>query len=445
MKLAIIKPPLPFGWTPVAPPILEYLAALTRRADPAIEIRLISASATPDAFDTLECDLAAISLLTPTSVPGYRIAEGLRARGIKVVFGGMHASALPDEAKLHGDAVVIGEAESVWGELLSDFRASRLKPFYHGEQIVLDDLPTPLYGLLKDNHQFRIVNTSRGCPYNCTFCSVKPFFGAKIRFRPIDEVVRDVHAIPEKMYINGDENIWWSGKAQRAIDLFTALRGSRKKWMGFGSLGPVLSPQGSRMLNTARESGLLSLWVGWDAISDEGLKAYAANGKIGVDRETAVRTLKDHGIDVSLFYMLGGRGDSLDDFKRSIEVADRLGVSMHPSLVVPYPGTELARQYEPHIYKELGWEYYNGAYALFGHPDPAMTPEVREELFYQSSLELLSLPRVLRHMLKVPWAGFPHAHILSLMSQLPVRKGMKIAYEQWKGNKTLVQEKRYIV
>ena len=445
MKLAIIKPPLPFGWTPVAPPILEYLAALTRRADPAIEIRLISASATPDAFDTLECDLAAISLLTPTSVPGYRIAEGLRARGIKVVFGGMHASALPDEAKLHGDAVVIGEAESVWGELLSDFRASRLKPFYHGEQIVLDDLPTPLYGLLKDNHQFRIVNTSRGCPYNCTFCSVKPFFGAKIRFRPIDEVVRDVHAIPEKMYINGDENIWWSGKAQRAIDLFTALRGSRKKWMGFGSLGPVLSPQGSRMLNTARESGLLSLWVGWDAISDEGLKAYAANGKIGIDRETAVRTLKDHGIDVSLFYMLGGRGDSLDDFKRSIEVADRLGVSMHPSLVVPYPGTELARQYEPHIYKELGWEYYNGAYALFGHPDPAMTPEVREELFYQSSLELLSLPRVLRHMLKVPWAGFPHAHILSLMSQLPVRKGMKIAYEQWKGNKTLVQEKRYIV
>ena len=445
MKLAIIKPPLPFGWTPVAPPILEYLAALTRRADPAIEIRLISASATPDAFDTLECDLAAISLLTPTSVSGYRIAEGLRARGIKVVFGGMHASAMPDEAKSHGDAVVIGEAESVWGEVLSDFRAGRLKNFYHGEQIALDDLPTPLYGLLKDNHQFRIVNTSRGCPYNCTFCSVKPFFGAKIRFRPIDEVVRDVHAIPEKMYINGDENIWWSGKAQRAIDLFTALKGSRKKWMGFGSLGPVLSPQGSRMLNTARESGLLSLWVGWDAISDEGLKAYAANGKIGVDRETAVRTLKDHGIDVSLFYMLGGRGDSLDDFKRSIEVADRLGVSMHPSLVVPYPGTELARQYEPHIYKELGWEYYNGAYALFGHPDPAMTPEVREELFYQSSLELLSLPRMLRHMLKVPWAGFPHAHILSLMSQLPVRKGMKIAYEQWKSNKTSVQEKRLVV
>ena len=98
MKLAIIFPPLPFGWTPVAPPILEYLAALTRREDPEIEIEVYSASATPDIFDTLECDLAAISLLTPTSVSGYAIAAKLRSRGAKVVFGGIHASLLPAAA-----------------------------------------------------------------------------------------------------------------------------------------------------------------------------------------------------------------------------------------------------------------------------------------------------------------------------------------------------------
>jgi radical SAM superfamily enzyme YgiQ (UPF0313 family) len=445
MKLAIIFPPLPFGWTPVAPPILEYLAALTRRADPDIEIQLISASATPDAFEKLTCDVAAISILTPTAVPGYRIADGLKARGITVIFGGMHASVMPDEAKSHGDAVVIGEAESVWPEVLRDFRAGQLKPFYHGEHLPLDDMPTPLYGMLGGGHQFRNVSTSRGCPYNCTFCSVKPFAGSKIRFRPIDHVVRDVAAIPEKMYIFGDENIWWAGKAQRAIDLFTALKGSGKRWMGFGSLGPVLSPMGSKMLNAARESGCLTLWVGWDAISDEALKAYAANGKIGVDRELAVRTLKDHGIDVSLFYMLGSREDSLDDFKRSVELADRLGVSMHPSLVVPYPGTELRRQYEPYLYQEMGWEYYTGAYALFEHPDPAMTPEVREEEFHTTLLELLSLWRVLWHMLKIPRAGFPYAHIISLMSQLPIRKGVKIAYEQWKASRKTVNAKRGIV
>jgi len=444
MKLAIIKPPLPFGWTPVAPPILEYLAALTRRADPSIDIQLISASATPEAIERLECDLAAISILTPTAVPGYRIAEKLRARGITVVFGGMHATALPEEAKRYGNAVVVGEAESVWPQVLKDFQAGTLQPFYQGERIPLDDLPTPLYGMLQDRHQFRILNTSRGCPYNCTFCSVKPFMGGDIRFRPIDHVVRDVAAIPEKMYINGDENIWWQGFEQRAIDMFTALKGSGKKWMGFGSLRPVLTPAGSRMLNAARESGMLTVWVGWDAISDESLTAYRADGKVGIDRERAVRTLRDHGIDVSLFYMLGGRQDTLDDFKRSVELADRLGVSMHPSLVVPYPGTELRRQYEPYLYKDMGWEYYTGAYALYEHPDPAMTPEVREEQFYESSLELLSYSRVISHMRHVPLSGFPYAHLLSLMNQLPVRKGMKIAYENWKTERSDVRKLQHL-
>jgi len=435
LKLCIIKPPLPFGWTPVAPPILEYLAALTRQADPSIEIELYSASATPDVFDTLQCDLAAISLLTPTAVPGYRIADGLRARGIKVVLGGMHVSAMPEEAKLHADAVVTGEAEPVWPQVLADFRAGRLQPFYRGEQRPLEGLPTPLYGLLKHGHDFRIVNTSRGCPYPCSFCTVSKVFGAKIRMRPIDDVVRDVDAIPGKMYINGDENIWWLGKTQRAIDLFTALRGSKKRWMGFGSLAPVLSPEGPRLLKAARQSGMLTVWVGWESLTEGGLEEYRADRKVGEDRERAVRTLKDAGIDVSLFFMLGSRADSLDDYRRAVDLADRLGVSMHPSLVVPYPGSELRKQYEPYLFKDLGWEYYTGSYALFEHPDPAMSPEVREERFYETSLELLRLGRVLKHMFEVPASGFPHAHILSLANQLPVRTGMKIAYEKWKEGK----------
>ena len=286
LKLCIIKPPLPFGWTPVAPPILEYLAALTRQADPSIEIELYSASATPDVFDTLQCDLAAISLLTPTAVGGYRIADALRARGIKVVVGGMHATALPDEAKLHADAVVIGEAESVWPQVLKDFRAGALQPFYRGERVELTGLPIPLYGILKHGHDFRIVNTARGCPYPCAFCTVSKVFGSKIRMRPIDDVVRDVDAIPGRMYINGDENIWWLGKIDRAIELFTALRGSKKKWMGFGSLAPVLSP-GRPPHARRRPEGRDAHGLGGVGVADRGGARVVPRGSQGRRRSRA--------------------------------------------------------------------------------------------------------------------------------------------------------------
>src|SRR6185369_16541401 len=201
------------------------------------------------------------------------------------------------------------------------------------------------------------------------------------------------------------------------------------------SLGPVMSPVGSKLLTAARESGLMTLWVGWDAMSDAGLNAYGAAGKIGKDRESALKKIRDHGIDVSLFFMLGARADTLADFDKALDLCDRLGVSMHPSLLVPYPGTKLYEEYAPFIYRELGWEYYTGAYALFDHPDPAMSAELRERRFYEVSLEMLSLGRVLRHMLDIPMASFPGAHILSLMSQLPVRHGMKIAFEKWQENR----------
>lgn len=444
MRLVIIFPPLPFGWTPVAPPSLEYLAALTHRIDPDIEIELISVSSDPDAINNVEADLAAISILTPIATEGYRIAKKLKEKGIKVIFGNMHASAMPDEALMHGDSVVIGEAESVWADVLRDFRSGRLKPIYRGEAIELNNLPTPLYGLLKGKkrHQFRIVNTSRGCPFTCKFCSVRVFYGAKIRFRPIDHVLRDIEAIPERMFICGDENIWWPGKTQRSIELFNAMKGNKKRWMAFGSLAPVLFPEGPRMLRAAREAGLLAIWAGWESISEEGLKEYSAKAKLGSDREKAIKILKDHGIDVSLFYMLGGRHSSIDEFYQSLEVAERLGVSMHPSLVVPYPGTRLREEYEPYIFKDMGWEYYNGAYALFEHPNPAMTPEVREELFFKTSLKLLSFWNVIKHLKDVPLQGFPHAHILSVMSQVPVWYGMRLAFKKWKKERFKIEKLR---
>jgi radical SAM superfamily enzyme YgiQ (UPF0313 family) len=421
---------MPFGWTPVAPPVLEYLGALTKKAMPDADLELIDGSAGTESLENLDCDLAGISVLTATAVPGYRIADDLRRKGVRVVIGGIHASALPGEAKEHADAVVVGEAESVWDEVLRDAQNGSLKPFYHGSQVPLEHLPVPLYGHLRGRYRFRGVFTSRGCPFNCTFCSVKNIFGSRVRYRPIDDVVNEVEHIPGKIYMISDENVW-GGNVERAIELFIALRGTKKKWLGFGNLGAIQSSSGERLLKAARKSGLLTLWVGWEALTENSLRVYRAHGKIGKNREDAIRKLRDHGIDVSIFVILGGREDTMDDFKRTIEVADRLGVSIHPSLAVPYPGTRLYEEYEPYIMKDRGWEYYTGAYALFDHPLQDMTPEARERQFYTVSLELLSLKRLLWHLTRIPLSVFPASHMISLMSQLPVRKGMKKAYEAW--------------
>lgn len=431
MKICLIAPPLPFGRAPKAPLILEYLAALTKRAMPDAEIKLLDGNFTPLRAEDIEADLVGISCSKTVTVPwGYRFADALRERGIRVVLGGFHPTFLPEEAKAHADSVVVSEAESVWSVVLKNAQKGNLKPFYYGERLPLDNLPFPLHGYLKGPYKFSTIFTARGCPYRCTFCSVRQFYGETIRYRPIDDVVQEVENLPTSIYSNADENMW-VGNIQRAIDLFTALKGSKKKWFGFGDLRTVQTPLGDKLLKAAKESGLFSLWVGWETFSDEGLKSYRAKEKVGENREEAAKKIKDYGIDVTLSIMLGGRTDTLTDFDKAVELADRLGVSVHPALLVPYPGTELYEEYKPFLLKNKGWEHYDGAHAVFEHPLPEMSPEAREEKFYQVSLELLRFGRLFKHLLDIPLAGFPTAHLVSLMRQLPVHRGMKIAYQEW--------------
>lgn len=423
-------PPMPFGKAPIAPLTLEYLAALTKRTMPDAEIQLVDGNFSSFSPKDIDADLVGISCKTSTATWGYKLADALRKMGIHVVLGGIHPTALPLEAKAHADSVVVGEAESVWSEVLHDAQRESLKSFYYGEPLPLDNVPFPLKGLTNHPYRISVIFTVRGCPYRCSFCSSRKFFGDTIRYRPIKDVVEEIETCQGSIYLNADENIW-VGNIQRAIDLFSALKGSKKKWFGYGDLQAVQTPLGHKLLKSAKDSGLISLWVGWETFSDEGLKAYCAAEKMGRNREDAVKMVKDYGIDITLSVMLGGRADTLDDFDRTVEVADRLGVNVHPALLVPYPGTDLYQEYKPFLFKDKGWEFYDGAHAVFEHPLPEMSPEAREEKFYRVSLKLLSLKKLFGHLFDIPLTGFPTTHLASLMRQLPVRRGMKIAYQEW--------------
>ena len=432
-KITIVSPEFPnSGRVPLVPPILEYLAALTHKVDPGWTVELVDANQGAVAADSLECDLVAVSVMTATAPWAYRFADNCRRRGLPVVLGGIHPTALPEEAAGHADAVVIGEAESVWQEVLGDAASGRLRRFYRGERLSLEGLPMPVDGRLKGNYRFRAFFTARGCPYRCTFCSVRKFFGDTIRYRPIPEVAAEIEARAGSIWFNGDDNIW-GGDPERSIALFEALaQGKKRRWYGFGDLQAVQGPHGDRLLAAAKKSGLFSVWLGWESDSSSALDSFKAGGKQGRDRVAAIRKIQDAGIEVVLFVMVGGREEGFDSYRRAIRLADTLKVGIHPVLLTPLPGTELFAEYRPHLIPGLGWEAFAGVRAVFSHPDPELTPLRREEEFHLLTEEIYRMKRVLGRVFALGAKSTAGAAFLSLMMQLPMKVAYHKAYSQWR-------------
>lgn len=420
MKISLIDPPLPYSSPPLAPLILEYLGGWTKQVMPDAEIELLDPKFSPFSVENVGADLVGICGSRIVTLPWiYKTADVLRKRGKKVVLGGFNPSAMPDQAKEHADAVVIGEAESVWQEVLEDARKGQLKPFYFGRPLPLVDLPAPVR---MPGYKFHGIFTMRGCAHGCNFCALHGLYGRTARYRPIDDVVKEVDALKEKSYWNTDGNIW-GGNFNRSIELFTALKGSKKRWYGFGDLNAITTPLGDKLLKTARESGLLSLWLGC-----EDLALPLRKNKVD-----AIKKLKDNGIDPILGIILGKRTDDADVFERTLQLADQLDIMIHPFLIVPFPGTELYMQNKPYLLKDGQWEFYDGAHALIRHP--LMSPEQIERNFFSLVLELFSLKRIFKHLFKLPAAVFPFGHFAFLMRGLPIHRGMNTAYKRWKSEK----------
>lgn len=415
---------------PIAPPVLEYLAGLTRQLHPDVEIELIDANRDRFDVDSIETDIIGFSVLTPQSTWAYKVSDKLRKRGIRVVLGGMHVTALPEEAKEHADAVVVGEAEAVWGEFLSNAKSGSLKPYYKGERLPLEGLPKPLKGLLQSKYHMGSFFTTRGCPFHCTFCSAHKFFGRSIRHRPINEVVEEIVQSPQKMFWNVDDNIWGAGIDQSIklyIELYQEMAESTKgtSWIGSGDLVTVQHRRGDELLKWARRSGLVHVMVGWESEDWDELDFLKAKSKQGKNRVDAIKKIQDHGIDIMMFMMFGGRHQKPDDYKRALELCDKLNVFAHPTMLTPFPETDLYEQYKPYLIPGRGWEYFNGNRAVFRHDDPVMTPEYRENALIWLRAEMFTKWRIAKRLWHLKANGFPMVHLSSLMIQYPMGRAFR--------------------
>jgi radical SAM superfamily enzyme YgiQ (UPF0313 family) len=429
MKILLVSPP--FGekgqmskGLPIAPPVLEYLAGLSLQIRPDISIRLIDANKEPFVPEEVGEDFIGFTVLTPQSPWVYSMADRLRAMGKKVVLGGIHVTALPDEARQHADAIVLGEAEKIWKELLDDAESDRLKPVYDGGFPELSGLPHPVTNLWKTKYVYGYFQTSRGCPFNCTFCSVHKFFGGKVRTRPITEVVNEVASSKWRLFWGIDDNIW-GVNVPFTIELYRemSMNVKRKWWFGSGDLKSVHHHRSHELLTNARKAGLTAVLVGWESNNMSSLEEYKAVTKQGRQRRDAIKKIRDYGIEVMLFIMVGGRQDVREDFNGIHKLCDELKVSAHPVMTTPFPGTELYETYKPYLLDGHGWDDFDGNHAVFNHP--SMSPEEREDAIVRLRADLFTIPKILTRMSQVSWKGFPMSHITSWMIQYPQGRAFK--------------------
>lgn len=345
---------------------LPYLAALTPQD---VEVKCLDEYLDEVDFD-LDCDLVGITFMSNQASRAYQIADGFRQRGKPVAMGGFHASAQPDEALEHCDAVVIGEAEPVWEDLIADSRRGKLKQIYKGDGYHdLRGLPSPRFDLL-NLRRYKMpgvapilpVQTTRGCPYRCRFCEVTQLYGGRYRFRPISEVIRDIQAARTKKVWFVDDNI--AADREHARELFQAVKPLGIDWSGLCNLRIGLDEE---LLDLMVESGCVHLNIGLESISEASLRAMNKKANILLDYRKCLGGLRDHRIFFSINVMFGADGEDATIFEPTAQFLIEERVPMAFIFVqTPRVGTQLRADLEAEgriLHND--WNLYAGDHCVF--------------------------------------------------------------------------------
>ncbi|NLG18853.1 MAG: B12-binding domain-containing radical SAM protein [Fibrobacter sp.] len=316
------------------------------------EISLIDENiAVPDYEKLVRPDLVGITAFTSQAPRAYEIASAFRLRKIPVVMGGIHVSMCIDEAMQQVDAVVKGEAESVWAEVLKDCRNGTLKKLYEGARLLdLTEVPAARHDLLSKGYHFGSIQTSRGCPLACSFCSVTAFNGGKFRRRPVNSVIQEFRLIQEKDVLIVDDNL--VGTRKEHIEYTkTLLREMirvklRKRWIAQVTINMA---DDEELLTLARKAGCAGVFIGFESVSAEGLSEVSKKFTVRQTREMrdSVRRIQKHGITVLGSFIIGLDIDDKGCGKQIASTARAYGLDiLNVMVLTPLPGTRLWKTME---------------------------------------------------------------------------------------------------
>ncbi len=395
------------------------LPLLAAYADARFDVRIIDETVQDIDFE-MKAELVGITVITQMSKRAYEIADGFRRRGTKTVMGGIHVYFFPDEAAEHADALVLGEAEGVWPQLLEDFLAGKMRERYRAEvPHNLAGLPHPRLDLLKREAYSlpNVIETARGCPHNCAFCAVTLYWGRKFRFRPVGEVVDEVRIMPPGDIVFVDDNIIASPK--RAKELFSALIPLKRKWYGQADMRLAKDPE---LLDLCAKSGCQWLFMGIESINAENI---AAIGKSRVNvaekYDKSIFTIQDAGIKIFGSFIFGLDSDDKSVFDETVQfcIDNRLpGANFY--IFTPMPFTQLYDQMEQDrriLYRD--WSRYDMNHVVF--KPTKMTPEELLEGYLSAYRSFYSLRSIVKRTLR------PRRDLLQLMT-LNVGRGLNYRY-----------------
>lgn len=320
-------------------------------------------------FSFQPADLVGITAMTASVNRAYELAGIFREKGIPVVIGGIHASMMPEEALQYVHTVVTGEAESVWDELISDMESGNLKARYDGKLLPLDNAPVPRRDLFHPSYTYGNIQTTRGCPMKCDFCSVHTFNGSHYRERPVEEVLDELGTIPhQKVYFVDDNIIGYSKRSkERARRLFKGMidRGIRKDWYCQASLNVG---DDEEILRYMADSGCRMILIGIESEKVHQLEEAnkILNLRMGIESYNEVfDRIHQYGISVLGALIYGLDSDSREDlFDRTRFAIDCRMDAMQATIVTPLPGTDLFKRMEREgrlIYTDFpgDWEHYH--------------------------------------------------------------------------------------
>ena len=356
------------------------MAVLASITPPEIEVRFYDDRMEAIPFDE-PTDLVAISVETFTALRAYKIARQFRLRGVPVVLGGYHVTLLPEEARQEADAIVVGDAEPIWAQLLDDARHRRLQPEYRGlGRRTLDGIrPRREIFAGRRYQNIALVEFARGCNFKCDFCAITAFHGANQNHRPAGEVVAEMQSIDSRRFFIVDDNI--VSQPSKARQLCREMARLKISWVGQASIHIA---QDDDLLEAMVASGCRGVLVGMESLDPANLRDMGKDWNLaaGSYAESLTRFRK-HGLAVYGTFVFGYDHDDPASIQRSIDFArqEKLFLAAFNHLI-PFPGTPLYRrlQAEGRLLKPRWWLDAEGRVGEVTFRPKKMSPSELEAL-----------------------------------------------------------------